>query len=241
VRGARSSLRRNIAEQVSAATGRALTPNDSARRVRVLLIGDVCVHRELLADALASDDCIEVVGSSASDIANLAISMTEPTVILVDVSTHRRPAWMLTLAAATNGAKIVVFGAPEHESALVDLIEHGVAGYVTAEQPLSDVVEAVEAAAKGELRCSPRISATLAEHVAALRVGAPGRTREEGLTRREREIAGLIAEGLSNKQIADHLSIERATVKNHVHNILAELGVGRREEVAAVVAHLDDG
>jgi two-component system, NarL family, nitrate/nitrite response regulator NarL len=235
MRGARSSLRQNIASQVPAAKDRAPNPGESAGRVRVLLVADVHVHRELLSDALGSDGCIEVAGSSPSSIASLAIRMTEPTVILVDVSTHSDPAWMLALAAVANGAKIVAFGAPEDESTLLELIQEGVAGYVTAEQPLADVVEAVEAAAKGELRCSPRVSAALAERLAALRVGAPALTGEQRLTRREREIAGLIVDGLSNKQIAGRLSIERATVKNHVHNILAKLGVGHRNEVAALV------
>jgi hypothetical protein len=68
VRGARSSLRQNIAEQVPAAKDRAPNRGESARRVRVFLVGDVYVHRELLANALAGDGCIEVAGSAASDI-----------------------------------------------------------------------------------------------------------------------------------------------------------------------------
>jgi DNA-binding NarL/FixJ family response regulator len=67
--------------------------------------------------------------------------------------------------------------------------------------------------------------------MAALAAGGPRDTNGDGLTARQREIATLIADGLSNKQIARRLSIEHATVKNHVHSILVKLGVSRRDQV----------
>jgi DNA-binding NarL/FixJ family response regulator len=202
--------------------------------IRVFLVADVCIYRELLVDALANDGRIDVAGSTPADIASMAIGMTEPDVVLVDTSSNAGSDRVRALVAAAPSAKIVAVGIPDAEPVLLELVEAGVTGYVTAEQPLGELVEAVEAAANGELRCSPRVAAALAERVAALKAGEHRNGDDLGLTRRQREVAALIAEGLSNKQIAGRLSIERATVKNHVHNILSKLGVNHRDEVATL-------
>jgi two-component system nitrate/nitrite response regulator NarL len=160
--------------------------------------------------------------------------MTEPGVVLVDTASVPGPAGVRALAAAAPTAKIVAVGIPDDERAIIALAEAGVAGFVTVEQPLAELVAAVEAAANDELQCSPRVAAALAKRVAALAAG-PRRNGDQRLTRREREIAALIAQGLLNKQIARRLSIEQATVKNHVHNILAKLGASRRDEVAMLL------
>jgi len=96
-----------------------------------------------------------------------------------------------------------------------------------------DVVAAVVHALKGELLCSPRIAAHLFSRVAALpdnRAGAPIHVL---LTRREREVAALLACDLTNKEIARRLHLGPATIKNHVHNILQKLNVHHRGDVAA--------
>ena len=207
---------------------------DSSAPVRVFVVADVRVYRELLADALAREDGFEVEGSAPGDIAGMAIGMAEPGVVLVDTASVPGPAGVRALAAAAPAAKIVAVGIPDDEGAILALAEAGVTGYVTVEQPLAELVAAVEAAANDELQCSPRVAAALAKRVAAL-AAAPRGNGDQRLTRREREIAALIADGLLNKQIARRLSIEQATVKNHVHNILAKLGVSRRDEVAVVL------
>ena len=120
---------------------------------------------------------------------------------------------------------------PDDEDPIVALLEAGASGYVTAEQPFTDLVAAVEAAANGELPCPPRLSAALARRIAALAAEKRHELGNGTLTRRQREIATLIADGLSNKQIARRLLIEQATVKNHVHTILVKLGVSRRDQV----------
>ena len=200
----------------------------------MLVVADVRFYRDLLTAALADDEAIELAGSAPHDVAPIASSMADPDVLVVDATSLAGPESLRTLAALLPDTKIVVLGAPGDDDAVVELLELGAAGYVTADQQLSDVVDAIEAAAHGELPCPPRISAALARRLAAL---APerrdGAGAADGLTPRQREIATLVAEGLSNKQIARRLSIERATVKNHVHSILLKLGVSRRDQVAA--------
>jgi DNA-binding NarL/FixJ family response regulator len=201
--------------------------------VRVFVVADVRVHRDLLAAALAEEQGLELAGSAPGDVACLAVGMSEADVVLLDGGAIAGAAMVRALATAAPGAKLVVTGVAEDESGLVDLVEAGIGGYATADQPLADVVAAVAAAADGELQCSPRVSAALAKRVAALSAAQRQGNGNAGLTPREREIAALIADGLSNKQIARRLSIELATVKNHVHNILRKLGVSRRDQIAA--------
>jgi two-component system nitrate/nitrite response regulator NarL len=222
----------NTIQRQAAASGGAVERADGSRAsVRVLLVGDVRLYRELLACALEDEDGIELAGSAPGDVAAMAVGMFEPVVVVVDANSVAAPHGMRALAAALPEATIVAVGV--QEDAVVTLLEAGVGGYVTSDQPLAELVAAVEAAANGELQCPPRMSAALAKRVAALASGEAGDGADDSLTPRQRQIATLIAEGLSNKQIARRLSIENATVKNHVHNILVALGVSRREHIAS--------
>ena len=223
------------AAREAAASGEACGSELQDSPIRVFLVADVCVYRELLVDALATDESLEVVGSTPGDIASMAIGLAEPAVVLLDTSSGSAPARVQALSAAVPAAKIVALGIHDDEDTLLELVEAGVAGYVTAEQPLEELVETVASAANGELRCSPRVSAVLARRVAVLRAELPRDRGERRLTPRQLEIATLISEGLSNKQIARRLSIEQATVKNHVHNILSKLGVSHRDDVTTFV------
>ena len=97
---------------------------------------------------------------------------------------------------------------------------------------MATLIGVVEEAAAGRLLCSPAIAGALRDRLAAL--AAAERLRAtSGLTRREREIAPLVEQGLTNKEIAARLCIEPTTVKNHVHSILGKLGARRRGEAAA--------
>lgn len=206
----------------------------SGEPIRVLVVSDVRVYRDLLAAALEDEQGIELASSIPGDVASLEIGVAEPDVVLVDASSDPAPR-VRALAAAAGTAKTVAVGIPDDESAQLELIEAGVAGYVTSEQPLADVAETVRAVSNGELNCSPRLSAALAERVAAVQGLAPHGDLDRKLTRRENEVAALVSQGLSNKQVARRLSIQQATVKNHVHNILAKLGLAQRDEIAALL------
>jgi DNA-binding NarL/FixJ family response regulator len=204
----------------------------------VLLVGDVRLYRELLASALLDEDGVEVVGSASCDVAAIEAGMHAPDVVLVDVASVSIPDGMHALAAALPDAKLVGVGVPDDEDSVVALLEAGAAGYLTVEQPLGELLSAVEAVTQGELHCPPRMSAALARRMASLSANGKRETGGDALTPRQREIATLMAHGLSNKQIARRLQIEHATVKNHVHSILVKLGVSRRDQVGSRLAAL---
>jgi len=222
--------------------GQATRDGDEAPSIRVLLIADIRLYREGLADVLERVDGIAVVAVAADrETAVRAASDSLPDVIVVDAAMVAAPDALRELASA-SAARLVALDVPETEQAMVDYAEAGVVGYVGRNGSLDDVVQTIRAAGNGHVSCEPILAATLVRAVHAAAVSAkrsprPATSAAAGnLTAREQEIAGLIAfEGLSNKEIAQRLFIELPTVKNHVHNILAKLGVRRRAEAAATL------
>jgi DNA-binding NarL/FixJ family response regulator len=128
----------------------------------------------------------------------------------------------------------VALGMHESETEIIACAEVGVAGYVPRGGSLSDAFEAVEAVARGEMRCSPRIAGFLFRHIATLSHDRAGPAPAAALTAREAQILKLLQEGLSNKMISRNLGIELPTVKNHVHSLLGKLGVHRRAEAVSL-------
>lgn len=206
--------------------------------IEVLIVADIRMCRDGLAEALGRRRSISVLGTAADlvDAVSLARALC-PDVILVQIAWPDSVQVVRTLAAETPEAKIVALCVPEAEDELIACVEAGAAGYVTKEASLPQVVAAVERIARGEVPSSPRMTAVLLRRVRELAAARPPHGLEQRLTPREGEIVALIDEGLSNKQIAQALHIEQATVKNHVHHVLQKLHVGRRGEAAAVVRH----
>lgn len=202
--------------------------------IRVLIVAHIRLYREGLAQMLQEERRIAVVGTAVgADEAVLALREHEPDVVLLDMAIPDNVWLVRALVAAVPGTKVVALAVPEVEREVLACAEAGVAGYVTREGSVEDVVEAVESVARGEMLCSPRMAATLLQRVATLALERSPESIEARLTRRELEILDLIDQGLSNKEIARRLTIELSTVKNHVHNVLEKLNVNRRGEAAA--------
>jgi DNA-binding NarL/FixJ family response regulator len=203
--------------------------------IHLLIISGVRFYREGLSEALAGREGVAGCSAALDAAQARALLGAEPRVdvVLLDVAVPE--ARELVAVAARAGARVVVMAVGVADDALLEWVELGVAGYVGCDGSLEELCETVEAAARGELRCSPTMTATLLRHLSGLAgmvrtaryAGAPVR-----LTSRELEIARLIAGGLSNKGIARQLGIEVATAKNHVHNILRKLQVEHRGEAA---------
>ena len=192
----------------------------------------VRLYRDGIADALVRDPRFRVAGGAAT----LEEACTQlgrlgrlPDVALVDLGLPEGAGATRALCAGWPGVSIVALAVPEADEEVLRLAEAGVAGLVTREASLAEVLDAVAAAARREVLTSPAVTAVLLRRVAALGGGRQAGAGP-GLTRRERQIVGLIGRGLSNKEIAGTLRIEVPTVKNHVHNILEKLHVHRRAE-----------
>ena len=155
-----------------------------------------------------------------------------PDVVLLDSALPNSLESVRAIRRQAGEVKVVALGLPEFDGAIIQCAEAGVAGYVTREGSRAELVATIRSVARGEALCSPRVAASLLQHVAALAAERP-REPPHGLTARELQIVELIDEGLSNKQIAGRLYIEVPTVKSHVHSILEKLGVRRRGEAVA--------
>ena len=205
--------------------GRLLRPG-----FEVFLLVCVRLYRDGIADALRRDPRFEVVGSAASlDNARRDGLPASPDVVLVDLDLAEGVDVVRALRVEWPAASIVALAVREADEDIISWAEAGVSGLVSRDATLSELLDSVAGAVTDEVPCRPAVAAALLRRVASLpREGIPADART--LTPRELEIVGLIAGGLSNKEIARSLHIEVATVKNHVHHILEKLGVTRRAE-----------
>jgi two-component system, NarL family, nitrate/nitrite response regulator NarL len=201
---------------------------------RVLVAADVRLYRDGIARVLEGREGLEVVGTAADhDEAVHLAGALDPQVVVLDLGGDEGRRTVRSLAAAAPDARVVVLAIGGEDVDVVSWAEAGVAGYVTREESVDELADAVRAAAAGELICSPRMAGVLLRRVRAI-AGEPVGGRLP-LTGRELEIGVLLEQGLSNKEIAQALHIELTTVKNHVHRILGKLGATRRAEAAATI------
>jgi two-component system nitrate/nitrite response regulator NarL len=198
--------------------------------IRLLIAIEIAFYREGLSKTLGRRTGISVVDAVGD--AATALRRIERGDVDVALLEAGAEGTMVALRALRDGAtKVIVLGVGDDGSDVLEWAESGAAGYVTRSSSISELARTIEAAFRGELRCSPHIAGALLRHVAVLAAEGTARGVARRLTRRELEVAELIERGLSNKEIADCLVIELATVKNHVHNILDKMGVDGRMDI----------
>jgi two-component system, NarL family, nitrate/nitrite response regulator NarL len=201
------------------------------QRISVFVICSVRLIREAIAHLFSAEEAVIVVGHAEDlDDGVDAIRTGRPDLVLVDVSREDGPGTISRLSEQNRDSKIVALGISEVERDVVACAEAGAVAYLTRHASVADAIEAFQSAKRGEASCSPRITATLLRRVRTL-AAERGLAREEThFTTREIEVIELVARGLSNKEIGQVLSIEVATVKNHVHNIFQKLNIHRRAQ-----------
>jgi DNA-binding NarL/FixJ family response regulator len=205
------------------------------RSVGVFVVDDHAVVRRGLRAYLEVVDDMEVVGEAADGqaalegIAALVAAGRPPDVALMDLVmpgmdgvtataaiTRRHPA--MEVVAMTSFAQAeLVHGA----------LQAGAAGYLLKDADADEVAAAIRAACRGEVHLDPAIAKQLTRSLVA-----PKAQTVNALTDREREVLALVAQGLSNQQIADSLVISERTARTHVSNILSKLGVASRTQAA---------
>lgn len=134
-------------------------------------------------------------------------------------------------------ARILVLTPANTHDGLLECLAAGVHGCVLEQSSLDELQTAIEVVADGEAFCSPRLAFSVFSRLAtAASSPLPGSENESsGLTAREFQVVKLIADGLSNKEIAKRLGVSLYTIKNHVHNIVSKLQVGDRFEAVRFV------
>ena len=205
-------------------------------RINVFLLSGNRLFREALTRILRgkSDICVVGVGQYSPE-AKEQIEGARCDVLLVDPGASDPLDFCLIrdVKAAAGNARIVLIDMAEDEATFLKSVRAGVAGYVLQEASALDVVAAVRSVQQGEAVCPPRLCLSLFRYVAGKCSSLPSlRAKTQlGLTRREQQLLPLIAQGLTNKEIASQLNLSEQTVKNHIHRILQRTGAGDRMEV----------
>jgi len=195
---------------------------------------------DLLKTVLSHDAEIHVVGCS-TDEADLLRQNDQIDVALVHAALQNEGALKLIrhLNKTPNGPRVVVVGVSEEDQVL-RYLEAGASGCVRNAADVNELVQAIRMVASREVALPPTFTALVMARVAELAAvcqqlgGQLDRSfNQRALTRREREILRLMAKGYGNREIAEHLTIQIGTAKNHVHNILDKLCVSSRRDAAA--------
>jgi two-component system, NarL family, nitrate/nitrite response regulator NarL len=201
--------------------------------IRVFVISGIRLYCDGLREILGRRERIEIAGmASGVEAACEHLRSTDSTVdvVLIDVAEPIGFDGLREVIGAVSKSRILAITVADCEQDVIACAESGVAGFVTREASIDELVDALYAVTRGEVHCSPRVTAALLRRLSSL---ASATEPANALTAREREILELIDIGLSNKMIALRLHIELPTVKNHVHHIIEKLGVGNRAQAAA--------
>lgn len=202
-------------------------------RVRVLIADDHPLILEGLWSLLERQEGIEVVGkaSDGPEAVDLALEL-EPDVILMDIRMPGQDGVEATrrIRHASPHIRVIILTVYEDDASIFSAIKAGACGYILKDVDTDQLIDSIRRAARGESLIHPAIAARVLEEFTRL-------TREQDrmapdlfqqLTKREVEILHLLAEGLSNKEIAFRLSISEKTVKNHLSSIFSKLQVNDR-------------
>jgi DNA-binding NarL/FixJ family response regulator len=211
--------------------------------IRVLLADDQAIVRTGLRTLLGAESDIEVVGEAGDGQQVLAqLDTTEPDVILMDIRMPGIDGIAATAAVVDSGSSarvcvLTTYGVDEY---VYDALAAGASGFLLKTDSPARIVATIRAIAAGEFALGTATTHRLVEHY--LRRVRPTEESSDalvGLTSREREVFALVAEGLSNAEIAGRLFVGEGTVKTHVARILMKLGLRDRIQVV-VFAHRHD-
>ncbi len=199
--------------------------------IRVCIVSNVRLHREGLAALLRECPSIEVLGAISVQETRNAPPAAAADVALVDLLPPGDSEIVRALRKIRADMRIVAVGVRETASEVLACAAAGMDGYVTMDAALSDMVTAIENAVRGELACSPKVTASL-YHCIGFRDFSKTVVANP-LTLRELQVADLINRGCPTKEIAWRLGVQPCTAKNHVRNILHKLQVRRRGQAVA--------
>lgn len=201
--------------------------------ITVILVDDHPVVRAGLRAVIDAPEHIEVVGEAGSG--DEALSLSErlsPDVVVCDLRLGEGMdgiAVTRSLRALPDPPAVLILTTFDHDAEIVAALSAGAAGYLLKDIEPAEISVAIERAARGETYLPPEISA---KAIAQMRNPGPQ------LTRREREVVALLATGASNAQIAQELFVTEATVKSHLVNVFAKLGVDSRARAIRVAEDL---
>lgn len=204
---------------------------------RVVVADDQTVVREGIVMLLGLLPGIEVVGSAADgEEAIRLVEQQAPDVVLMDLRMPRCDGVEATrrIRAAHPATEVVVLTTYADDDSLFPALEAGARGYLTKDAGAEAIARSIADVRAGAAGLSPQVQRRLLERLSTQPAAAPKPAKlPDGLTVREAEVLALIAEGLSNAEIADRLFVSPATVKTHINNLFAKTAVRDRAQAVA--------
>lgn len=200
---------------------------------RVIVVDDQTVVREGIVMLLGLLPGIEVVGSGGDgEEAVRLVAELAPDVVLMDLRMPRVDGAEATrrIRAEYPGTQVVVLTTFADDDSLFPALRAGARGYLTKDAGGDAIVRAVEDVLSGDAGLSPQIQRRLLERLSESEQPAPPPEPPDGLTARETEVLVLIAEGMTNQEIARAMQVSTATVKTHINNLFAKTGLKDRAQ-----------
>jgi len=211
---------------------------ESPETIRVFLMDDHEIVRRGLADLIGLERDMEVVGEAGSTTDALhRIPAARPNVAVLDVRLPDGSGVEVCRDIRSSMPEVhcLMLTSYADDEALFDAIMAGASGYVLKEIRGNDLIDAIRQVAAGKSLLDPMATQRVLER---LRNGEKHDSRLDALSEQERRILELIGEGMTNRQIGEHMHLAEKTVKNYVSSLLAKLGMERRTQAAAYVARM---
>jgi DNA-binding NarL/FixJ family response regulator len=210
--------------------------------IRVVVVDDQEVVRAGFAALLATQPDFTVVGSAADGVEAVRVCREHTVdVVLMDVRMPMMDGIEATrrILGEAAGTRIIILTTFDLDEHVYDALSAGASGFLLKEVTAERLFDAVRVVAAGEALLAPTVTRRLITEFARQRHRLPRPAPLDGLTPRETEVLRLIAEGLSNTEIAGRLSVSEETVKTHVSRVLSKLGL--RDRTQAVVTAYESG
>ena len=202
--------------------------------MRVLIADDQRVVREGLATLLGLLPEVEVVGSAADGGEAVALAADLlPDIVLMDLRMPRCDGVEATrlLRERLPETKVIVLTTYADDRSVIDALQAGARGYLTKDAGRAEIRHALSQVLDNHAVIDPAVQHHVVDAIATLPAAQAGRPLlPAGLTPREAEVLSLIATGMSNREIAEHLIVSEGTVKSHIHHLLAKIGARDRAQ-----------
>jgi DNA-binding NarL/FixJ family response regulator len=206
-------------------------PEASVQMIRVLIVDDHAIVRQGLRTYLELQEDIEVVGEAANGQEGVSLAARfKPDVVLMDLVMPELDGVSATskIVELDLGIKVMALTSFAEQDRAIPAIQAGASGYLLKDISPAELVDSIRAVSRGEARLHPSVTKKLMERVSKPETSSP----VAALTERETEVIRLVAEGCSNRVIAERLFISEKTVKTHVSNLLSKLNLEDRTQLA---------
>ena len=211
------------------------------KKLKLLLIEDNRLLREGIKVMLSKQkdmQCVETVGNG-ENILNL-LQKHKPDIVLLDLGLRNRNSLNLVKLIKKNihVTKVIVMDLIPAQQDVLEFIQAGVSGFILKDATVSEFLKTIRAVSKGQSILPPNLTGSLFSQIVENVLNGSNHSiimESVRMTKRERQVIGLISDGFTNKEIAQELHLSTYTVKSHVHNILEKLALSTRVQIAKYV------